>query len=211
MILYNPAPKPSASTAGIIPARPVVSGSELAEMYFRLSSQQRAVYRRDYALVDLAFSCGLRRAELHRLDLQDIDPQQGLVRVRGKYDKERLVPVGKRTLEVLMDYIYNVRPTFLKDGRTEAVFVAWTAGGGRMAVATINSTMKRLRKRYGLSRNLTSHALRRSFATGLIKNGAPLQDVSLMLGHASINTTGIYTRLMPADLKKCHRKYHPRG
>lgn len=109
-------------------------------------------------------------------------------------------------------YVYHIRPKFLKgSGTTKALFVSWKGGGQRMNIRSINKAFGRLRKKYGLGRSFAPHSLRHAFAGDLIRSGAPVEDVSEMLGHKRLETTRIYTRLVPMNLKRCHEKYHPRG
>jgi integrase/recombinase XerD len=167
--------------------------------------------RRSIALVDLAYDCGLRRCELVRLNVQDVNAEEGTIRVRGKYGKDRLVPVGKKTMRTLLHYIYRERPAFLQGNTTDALFVSWAQGGRRISNATVTRTFLRLRRKGKIAGTITSHALRHAFATHLLRNGAPMQEVSEMLGHACLETTQIYTHLAPLDLKEHHRRFHPRG
>ena len=209
-ILLNPLPKPKITPGQCLPRR-VPCAVVLGNAYRKLRESPKLPEQRDYAVIDLAYSCGLRRCELHGLNVGDISPDDGTVRVRGKRGKERVVPVGKTTLGDLQHYIYHVRPKLLKGGTTDALFVSWMAGGKRMHLYSINAAFRRLRKRYGFDRSLVPHGLRHAFATDLIRNGAPVQDVSEMLGHAKLETTQIYTRLYPVDLKRHHERFHPRG
>lgn len=210
VLLLNPIPKPSFKFEKSFPRR-VPDQKEVQELYSRLRERKRYVEQRDYALVDLGYSCGLRRSELMRLDIDDICIDEQHIRVQGKGKKTRIVPVGARALKDLLYYLYHVRPKLMKDGTTKAVFVSWKEGGRRLYKGSIDKIFYRLRQKYGLTEGFTSHGLRHGFATGLIRNGAPVQDVSKMLGHVCLTTTQIYTRLVPTDLKKHHKKYHPRG
>lgn len=209
-ILLNPLPNPKFSTGLVLPRR-VPCAAVLNHVYKKLRGSPKLPEQRDYVAIDLAYSCGLRRCELHGLNINDICPGDGTIRVKGKRGKERVVPVGPTTLADLLHYIYHVRPKILKGGVTNALLVSWMAGGKRMHLYSINAAFRRLRKRYGFDRSLVPHGLRHAFATDLIKNGAPVQDVSEMLGHVKLETTQIYTRLAARDVKNHHQKYHPRG
>lgn len=209
-ILLNPFPNPKFTAGNVLPRR-VPCAAVLDHAYKKLRESPKLPEQRDYMVIDLAYSCGLRRCELHGLDIGDICAEDGTIRVRGKRGKERVVPVGPTTLADLQYYIYHVRPKMLKGGVTNAVFVSWMAGGKRMHLYSINAAFRRLRRRYGFDKSLVPHGLRHAFATDLIKNGAPVQDVSEMLGHAKLETTQIYTRLAAVDLKKHHKKHHPRA
>ena len=123
----------------------------------------------------------------------------------------RIVPVGKRALRDLLHYIYHVRPQFLKHTTTNALFVSWWKGGRRITKVGIRAMLRRLNRKYRFTETLRVHGFRHACATDLLRNGAPVQDVSKLLGHARLETTQIYTRLLPTDLQKHHRAYHPRG
>lgn len=209
LILCNPcpqSPKRSQSLPRVVPDR-----TSIGDAYKKLADTDRLIEKRDYVIIDLAYSCGLRRCELHRLNIKDIDPDNGTVRVCGKGSRERVVPIGPNSLNDLLDYVYNVRPKLQSYNHSDALFISWKGGGKRMHRYSINRVFHRLRKRYGFDRSITPHSLRHAFATHLVCNGAPIQDVSKMLGHIKLATTQIYTRIMPTDLKSHHQKYHPRS
>jgi len=209
-ILLNPCPKPLRKSNGM--PRTIPGRDSLQNAYRRLRRSIKPFDMRDYLLMDMAYSCGLRRCELHRLNVGDISANTGTIKVRGKGSHERVVPLGRQTLRNVNHYLYHVRPKLMKAGNvTNALFVSWNNGGKRMHLYSINAVFHRLRKRFGFDRSITPHSLRHAFATDLIRNGAPVQDVSKMLGHRKLETTQVYTRLMPNDLRKCHARYHPRG
>jgi len=209
-ILLNPVPRPTLRKVNRFVRRHPSQGA-VRRLLQILSDSYHKHDQRSSVLVDLAYCCGLRRCELVRLNVQDVNPMDATVRVRGKYGKERLVPVGKKTMRALLHYLYQVRPTFLRSGSTNALFVSWTNGGRRISKECITRIFLRLRRKGRISQSLTSHALRHAFATHLLRNGAPVQDVSEMLGHASLQTTQLYTHLVPMDLKEHHRRFHPHG
>lgn len=210
-ILLNPLPKPTISPGVRLPRR-VPSALVLERAYAKLRESPRIVERRDYAMIDLAYSCGLRRCELHGLDVEDISPGGGTIRVTGKLGKQRIVPLGKNALADLLYYVYHVRPKLLSGGgKTSALFISWQAGGKRMNRGSINKAFGRLRRKYGVDKSLVPHGLRHAFATDLLRSGAPVQDVAKMLGHVRLETTQVYTHMLSADLKTHHEKYHPRA
>jgi len=213
-LLLNPCPKPATMRCTPLP-REVPTWGGLQRLYgdgdTSLRQSASIVDQRDFAMIDLAYSCGLRRCELHNIDIADIDEEQGTLRVRGKGGRQRVVPIGPKTLADVLHYLYHIRPQLCKHGATRALFVSWNQGGKRMHLYSINAAFRRLRKRGMLEKGITPHRLRHGFATDLIKNGAPVQDVSRMLGHVKLETTQIYTRLYPIDLKAHHNRYHPRG
>ncbi len=209
-ILCNPCP---GYIKGKRDARPrtIPSQKTIYEMYIQLKTVKEIWEVRNGVMVDLAYSCGLRRCELQRLNLTDISSDDGTLRIKGKRDNERFVPIGRKTIHHVMFYIYHIRPRFFNGGSTKALFVSWKQGGKRLCIQTINRALKEFVKTHNLDKSITPHALRLAYATDLLKNGAPIQDVSKMLGHTKLETTQIYTRLVPTDLKKHHQKYHPRS
>ena len=209
-LLLNPCPRLRVESGPGLP-HAIPRWETLRPVYEGLRDSPKVWEQRDYAVIDLAYSCGLRRCELHGLNVEDIRPEEGTIRVRGKGGRERVVPIGPRALRDLQYYLYHVRPKLLTAGGTRAVFLSWQQGGTRMNARSMNKALRRLHRTRGLDRAITPHNLRHAFATDLIRNGAPVQDVSRMLGHAKLETTQVYTRLVPADLKRHHARYHPRG
>lgn len=209
-LLLNPCPKVIYESENRLP-HSVPDWQSLQQTYKRLKGSIHFWEHRDFAIIDLAYSCGLRRCELQGLNVDDIEQQEGTVRVKGKGGRERVVPVGPRALKDLLYYMYHIRPKFLKGGTTKALFVSWLGGGQRMNTRSINAIFRRLRIKYGFGKNFRPHNMRHAFATDLLRRGAPVQDVSRMLGHKKLETTQVYTRLVPRDLKRCHEKCHPRA
>jgi len=210
LLLLNPAPKPHLMTAHRLPSS-IPSWRSLKPVYERLRQSRRFWEQRDFAIIDLAYSCGLRRCELAGLNVDDIDEQGSTIRVKGKGGRVRLVPIGAQALKDVLYYIYHIRPRFIRTTHTKALFVSWLAGGKRMHTYSINAVFRRLRGKYGFGKAFAPHKLRHAFATDLLRSGAPVQDVSKMLGHVKLETTQVYTRLLPLDLKRQHERYHPRG
>jgi len=209
-ILLNPARKPDSSHLTHLP-RSIPSWITLKDVYRRLRRSHRFWEQRDFAIIDLAYSCGLRRRELAALNVDDIDEEGATIRVKGKGGRKRVVPIGPQALKDLRYYVYHIRPRFIKGSRTKALFLSWLAGGKRMHPYSINAMFRRLRLNYGFEKNFLPHKLRHAFATDLLRNGAAVQDVSKMLGHVKLETTQVYTRLLPMDLKRQHERFHPRG
>ena len=164
---------------------------------------------RDRALLELFYSSGLRVSELAALTLQQIDLQQGFLRVFGKGAKERVVPVGGKACLALAAYLASGRPHLVKP-RTGSQFFLNKNGTGLSRVA-LWMIVKAHAKRAGIAKNVKPHALRHSFATHLLTGGADLRAIQEMLGHASISTTQIYTAVEPQRLLAHHAKYHPRN
>ena len=164
---------------------------------------------RDRALLELFYSSGLRASELAALTLQQIDLEQGFLRVFGKGAKERVVPVGRKAIDALVVYLSSGRPHLVRS-HTGSHFFLNHRGRGISRVALWMIVRKHAR-RAGLTQNVKPHALRHSFATHLLTGGADLRAIQEMLGHASISTTQIYTAVEPQRLLDHHAKFHPRN
>jgi len=207
-ILLNPSPLPPERKADLLPSV-VAEQSTIRNAMIKLEKSGSLVEKRDRVMIDLAYSCGLRRCELHNLDIQDI--HGNFLKVTGKGGKQRQVPIGDHALSDLLDYIHHVRPKLCKNGSTSAVFVSWKAGGKRMHLYSINAVFKRLRKKYSFEQSFRPHALRHAFGRDMVRANCPVPKISEIMGHVKYETTQIYTRLAPIDLQKAHEKFHPRG
>jgi len=164
---------------------------------------------RDRALLELFYSSGLRVSELAALLIQQIDLENGFIRVFGKGSKERVVPVGGEACDALATYLTAGRPQLVKP-HTRSEFFLNHRGRGLSRVA-LWMIVKAHAKRAGITTNVKPHALRHSFATHLLTGGADLRSIQEMLGHASISTTQIYTAVEPQRLLAHHAKFHPRN
>lgn len=164
---------------------------------------------RDRALLELAYGAGLRVSELCGLAGPDLLLADGLVRVFGKGGKERLVPIGRKVVGPVSIYLNQTRPS-LDRGRSEGR-VLLNARGGPLTRVGAWGIIKRVAKAAGLTRRVTPHTLRHSFATHLLEGGADLRAVQEMLGHVDLSTTQIYTHVDREYLRSVHRQYHPRG
>ncbi len=164
---------------------------------------------RDRAMLELLFATGVRVSELCRIPSGDLDAGLGVLRVTGKGNKQRLVPVGKQALQAIDSYVRNGRPAVLKGRASRYLFV--TARGGAMTRQAFWKLLAIHGKRAGIFRGLTPHVLRHSFATHLLEGGADLRSVQVMLGHADISTTQIYTHVMRSRLRDTVQRHHPRA
>ncbi len=162
---------------------------------------------RDAAILELFYSCGLRISELANLPLRDMTLGESLVRVRGKGLKVRLVPLGERAITRLQAWL-RVRAT-IENVRADTLFLS--RRGRRMSRTSIWSIVKRYARLANISKNVTPHTLRHSFATHLLDHDADLRAVQEMLGHSDISTTQIYTHVSAERLHKAHKKFHPRA
>jgi integrase/recombinase XerD len=164
---------------------------------------------RDRALLELFYSSGLRVSELAGLMIQQVDLQQGFLRVFGKGAKERVVPVGGMACTALTTYLTAARPQLVKPHTGSALFL--NHRGRALSRVGLWQIVKQHARRAGITKNVKPHALRHSFATHLLTGGADLRAIQEMLGHASISTTQIYTAVEPQRLVDQHAKFHPRN
>jgi len=165
---------------------------------------------RDRAILEALYSTGLRRAELCGLDLYDVDQVNEVVRVRqGKRGKDRYVPIGVRALAAVRHYLRESRSGLVATPKEPALFVT-AVFGRRLHVKTLNLIIRQRGEAAGIARRVTPHVLRHTCATHLLQGGADLRHVQAILGHASIATTQIYTRVAVEDLAAVHQRHHPR-
>lgn len=163
---------------------------------------------RDRAMLELMYATGLRVSEAVGLDLGDIDLAHEVVRCIGKGNKERLVPIGSHAVRALRAYLAQVRPRLARARPTQALFLSRL--GRRLTRQGCWKLLRRYARRTEITRPLTPHMLRHSFATHLLERGADLRAVQEMLGHASINTTQVYTHVARDRLREVYRQSHPR-
>jgi integrase/recombinase XerD len=164
---------------------------------------------RDRAMIELLYACGLRVSELIELPVSRLNLRQGVLRVVGKGDKERLVPLGEEAADWLERYLWEARPALLAGRLCDAVFV--TQRGAAMTRQAFWYLIKRYARQAGIRTSLSPHGLRHSFATHLLNHGADLRVLQMLLGHSSLSTTQIYTHVARERLKGLHAAHHPRG
>ena len=164
---------------------------------------------RDRAMLETLYASGLRVSELIGLKVVQVSLDMAVVKTLGKGAKERLVPIGEQALDWLTRYLREARPSLLSGKSSDAMFV--TARGSAMSRQAFWYLIKRHAVIAGIDKPLSPHTLRHAFATHLINHGADLRVVQLLLGHADISTTQIYTHVARERLKQLHAKHHPRG
>jgi integrase/recombinase XerD len=164
---------------------------------------------RDRTMLEMLYATGLRVSELVNLKFEQISFRQGVVRIIGKGNKERLVPVGEEAMSWLESYMSQARKTILHERQCDYLFV--TNRADNMTRQAFWHIIKRHAKKAGINKELSPHTLRHAFATHLLNHGADLRVVQLLLGHSDLSTTQIYTHIARERLKELHSKYHPRG
>ncbi len=174
---------------------------------------RRPLGMRDKAILELLYSTGLRVSELTGLRVGDLEMRMGCLRCIGKGNKERLVPVGRQALAAVQQYLEEVRSRLLRGRRTAGPvpYLFLNRLGGKLSRVSVWKILSAYGRRAGLRAKLTPHKLRHSFATHLLERGADLRSVQLMLGHADISTTQIYTHVIEERLKHIYKAHHPRA
>jgi integrase/recombinase XerD len=170
---------------------------------------ETAIGLRDKAMLEVLYACGLRVSELTGLTLNGINLKSGVLRVKGKGSKERLVPLGEIAVEWVSRYLHSARPELAQGLVTDALFI--TIRGGFMTRQNFWYMIKHYAKLADIYSNLSPHTLRHAFATHLLNHGADLRVVQMLLGHSDLSTTQIYTHVARARLQELHAEFHPRG
>lgn len=185
----------------------VLENRDMRKMLRKINTSSTTGYR-DKTILELMYSCGLRAGEIVNLNVNNIDFTHKLAKVRGKGNKERMVPVGKTAIRCLETYIKAVRSFMLLAGDEEALFV--NSSGTRLQYHTLRLIIIEHAGNVKLKEHITTHSFRRSCATELIRGGANLYHVKELLGHEDLQSLKHYTKLTITDLRKTHAKYHPR-
>ncbi len=163
---------------------------------------------RDRAMVELLYATGLRVSELVGLRAADLNLEAGYLTCTGKGDKQRLVPMGDQAIAWVRRYLHDARPALLRRRTSPRLFV--NARGGGLSRVGFWKLLRALGVKAGLPRGLSPHVLRHSFATHLLDRGADLRAIQMMLGHADLSTTQIYTHVLDARMRAVYEKFHPR-
>lgn len=169
------------------------------------------IWRRDRALLELLYATGCRASEVSFLKQADVHLDEGFCLCRGKGDKERLVPVGRRAADAVRTYLQHERPGLARRSPGTLPWLFLSQRGLRLRRERIWELLKRYAARVGVPESISPHTLRHSFATHMLSGGADLRQVQEMLGHANIATTQLYTHVDHRRLKAIHRKFHPRA
>lgn len=188
---------------------PKVLTEEDVEELLSAPDPQDPVGFRDKVMLELLYACGLRVSELVALEADQINLRMGVIRVSGKGDKERIVPVGEEALDWLIRYWRNGRPQLIEPALSDVVFPS--KRGRKMTRQTFWYRIKHYAVVAGINKPLSPHTLRHAFATHLLNHGADLRVVQLLLGHSDLSTTQIYTHIAQQRLQSLHQQHHPRG
>lgn len=168
-----------------------------------------ALGQRDLAMLELLYACGLRITELVSLEINQVSLLQGVLRVTGKGNKERLVPIGESALDAIRDYLKHARVELLGNKQCETLFLS--RRGQTMTRQTFWHRIKQHAVTAGINKSISPHVLRHAFATHLLNHGADLRSLQMLLGHSDLSTTQIYTYVAQERLKSLHKQHHPRG
>ena len=188
---------------------PKLMSEAQVEALLAAPSADSALGQRDRAMLELMYASGLRVSELVKLKTFHVGLNEGVLRVMGKGSKERLVPFGQMAREWMMRYLAEARPVILGDQQTDDLFV--TSHGHGMSRVMFWMLVKKYARLADIASPLSPHTLRHAFATHLLNHGADLRAVQMLLGHADISTTTIYTHVARERLKALHARHHPRG
>ena len=203
---------PTANVSRPILGRPLPEALSEEEVNLLIQSpdpNSGPIELRDRVMLEVLYATGLRVSELVGVQLTSVNIRQGIVRVLGKGSSERLVPIGEDALTWLERYIDNGRSTLLKRRLSDVLFLS--NRGQMMTRQTFWHAVKKYSMRAGIRRPISPHTLRHAFATHLLNHGADLRAVQMMLGHADLSTTQIYTHVAKERLKALHSVHHPRG
>jgi len=188
---------------------PVFLNIQEVEKLLEAPSSSSLFGQRDRAMLELLYSCGLRVSELINLSYHNINLKEEFIRIHGKGNKERVLPMGEMAIDYLMKYETNARPMLLKNGQSDSYFLS--NRGSAMSRQNFFYIIKAYANQVGIDKPLSPHSLRHAFATHLVQKGADLRSVQLMLGHSDISSTQLYTHIQNTQLKAQHAKHHPRG
>ncbi|MBV7434739.1 site-specific tyrosine recombinase XerD [Cardiobacteriaceae bacterium TAE3-ERU3] len=188
---------------------PEVLDEEQVESLLAAPDLEDDIGIRDYAMIELLYACGLRVSELVGLPVSAVSVAEGFVRVWGKGSKERIVPMGDIAAEAVTNYCQQARLRLLDGKAADALFV--TARGGAMTRQAFWYRIKFYAKLAGIEQSISPHTLRHAFATHLLNHGTDLRIVQMLLGHADLSTTQIYTHIAEARLAAIHNAHHPRA
>ncbi|WP_137601304.1 site-specific tyrosine recombinase XerD [Paucilactobacillus nenjiangensis] len=188
---------------------PQVLTSEEVERLLAVPDVSKPLGIRDRTILEVMYATGLRVSELINLSMDELHLEMGLIQPLGKGDKERIIPIGEVAIDWLQKYINGARETLLKQQSSKYIFL--NAHGRQLTRQGIWKNLKAIVVKAGITKNVTPHTLRHSFATHILENGADLRVVQELLGHADISTTQIYTHISQKRLAEVYKQFHPRA
>jgi len=180
------------------------------EMLLNAPNKSTPAGKRDVAILEVLYACGLRVSELVGADLDDINWEEELIKVRGKGNKERIVPIGKQARQAVQDYINHGRLALARKASPSSPAIFLNKSGQRISQRSIRNIIDKYMEEIALNQAISPHTLRHSFATHMLNNGADLRSVQELLGHIKLSTTQIYTHLTRDNLKTIYNDTHPR-
>ena len=187
---------------------PEILSSKEVEMFLEQPDPSDMKGIRDRAMLELLYATGMRVSELITLDIDDVNLSVGIIRCRSK-EKERVIPMYSMAVKAISDYVEKVRMSMIADADEEALFV--NMNGERMSRQGFWKIVKTYQKKAGITKEITPHTLRHSFAAHLLENGADLHTIQEMLGHSDLSSTQIYAKIVKKQLKDVYKKAHPRA
>ncbi|MCU7556788.1 site-specific tyrosine recombinase XerD [Macrococcus capreoli] len=188
---------------------PDILSIEEVDAFLSTPDTSKLTGKRDQAMLELLYATGMRVSELINLNVDDVNTVMGFVRVFGKGNKERIIPIGDNMIQLLESYIKSTRYKMLKKEMTDSLFLNFH--GKRLTRQGFWKIMRQIKVDAGINKKLTPHTLRHSFATHLLENGADLRAVQEMLGHADISTTQLYTHISKKQIREVYKNTHPRA
>lgn len=185
----------------------IPDNSEISEIIRAININTKTGYR-DIAIIELLYSTGIRKNELLKLSIYDIDLNNGFIRVSGKGNKDRIIPAGKTACQYMEKYLQYSRPKLLRKNPNEQILFISNLGQ-KMSNQLVRLIIKKYLSQTSIKKKITAHSFRHSCATAMLKGKANIRHVQEMLGHERLSTTQIYTQVLPLDLLEVHKKTHP--
>jgi integrase/recombinase XerD len=184
----------------------ILSEGEVKKLMAAPDTRTNRGYR-NRVILEILYDTAIRRAELSNITLTDLDLDAGYIHIRGKGDKDRVVPLSNRVCELARNYILSVRPSFINED--DPGYLILNRWGSKMDPNSVWAAVKRCARLANIKKNVTTHTMRHTCATHMLRNGAPVRHLQEMLGHESLESTQIYTHVTINDLKEIHARYHP--
>lgn len=184
----------------------ILNPQEVKKLISAPDTQTRQGYR-NRIILEILYDTAIRRAEVSAIRISELDLDSGYIRIQGKGDKERVVPLSKRVCELVNNYLLMIRPSYVKD--KDPGFLILNRWGERMEANSVWAVVKRCLQQSGIKKNVATHTMRHTCATHMLRNGAPVRHLQEMLGHESLESTQVYTHVTINDLKEVHARYHP--